>query len=120
MARAPPPSLKSSAMKIASRSPALRRRAPCLTVAALSASLWMAGCGQSRSGEPAAASAPVPQVVREGGRIKVALSSPLRKALLVGVAEEQLVERPIAVPAVIEADPAKLVKVVPPVSGRIV
>lgn len=34
--------------------------------------------------------------------------------------QEQAVERPIVVPGVVEADPARLIKVVPPLSGRIV
>lgn len=58
-------------------------------------------------------------VVRQGGVASIPEASPLRKSLQLAVVEEQTVERPILVPGVIEADPARLIKLVPPVSGRI-
>jgi len=58
-------------------------------------------------------------IVREQGVIRVPESSPARKALEIATVQEESVERPIIVPGVIEADAAKLIKVVPPVSGRI-
>ncbi|MEP7101797.1 MAG: efflux RND transporter periplasmic adaptor subunit [Burkholderiales bacterium] len=58
-------------------------------------------------------------LLREGASIAVPATSPLRKALQVDSAAETTFERPISVPGVIEADPARLVKIVPPVGGRI-
>lgn len=62
----------------------------------------------------------VPALLHERGLLTVPQASPLRKSVQVAAAAEQTVERPIVVPAVVEADPARLIKVVPPVSGRIV
>ncbi|HTO47234.1 MAG TPA: efflux RND transporter periplasmic adaptor subunit [Burkholderiales bacterium] len=82
------------------------------------------GCGregpeaQSKEGEASAHAKSA--IVREQGLIRVPESSPVRKSLEVAVVREESVERPIIVPGVIEADLAKLIKVVPPVSGRIV
>ncbi|MFI5399172.1 MAG: efflux RND transporter periplasmic adaptor subunit [Candidatus Binatia bacterium] len=61
----------------------------------------------------------VPLIHEEGG-VRVPAASPLRQSIQVAAVEEQSVERPIVVPAVVEVDPAKLVKVVPPLCGRIV
>ncbi len=60
-----------------------------------------------------------PALVRTGSSIEVPAASPLRQALRVSGVDETLVEQPIRVPGVVEADPAKLVKIVPPVGGRI-
>ncbi|MBI4767152.1 MAG: efflux RND transporter periplasmic adaptor subunit [Deltaproteobacteria bacterium] len=59
-------------------------------------------------------------LVRDKGSIFVPEDSPLRKSLQVAAVEEQWVERPVVVPGEVEADPAKMIKVVSPVSGRIV
>jgi cobalt-zinc-cadmium efflux system membrane fusion protein len=92
-----------------------REQALAASVAALMAML--AGCG----GTPAAdaGAAPVQPVVHAGALRAVPDASPLRKALQVAVVREQPVQRAITVPGAVEADPARLIKVVPPVSGRI-
>ena len=77
----------------------------------------LGGCGGTPA--PAAGGQPVPSVVRQDALRAVPDASPLRKALQIATVQEQSVQRPIAVPGVIEADPARLMKVVPPVSGRI-
>ncbi len=59
-------------------------------------------------------------LVREKGSIFIPEASPLRKSLQVAMVEEKLVERPVVVPGTVEADPTKLIKVIPPVAGRIV
>jgi len=81
----------------------------------------LAACGGSRS-QPQAdeVGKAAPAIVRHGNEITIPQASPLRSSLQTAAVEEQLVERPIVVPGVIEADLAKLIKVVPPVSGRIV
>jgi cobalt-zinc-cadmium efflux system membrane fusion protein len=93
----------------------LELRAAALLASLLTAAL--AGCGDST---PADAAQPAPALVHDQGRLTVPPASPLRKTLQVAAAAEQTVERPLLVPGVVEADPARLVKVVPPVSGRIV
>ena len=87
--------------------------------AALVASALNLGCSGSAS-TPAAADAAASAAAPGDGSIVVAANSPLRKTIRVAPAEQQQVQRPILVPGVVEADPAHLVKLVPPVGGRIV
>jgi membrane fusion protein, heavy metal efflux system len=56
----------------------------------------------------------------EGDRLVIPEKSPLRRSLQVQPVSEQMVAAPLVLPAVVEADPAKLVKVLPPIAGRIV
>jgi membrane fusion protein, heavy metal efflux system len=60
-----------------------------------------------------------PQLVREGERIIVPEGSPLRSKLTVEAVAEQQVQRTLVLPAMVEADPSRLVKVLPPLAGRI-
>jgi membrane fusion protein, heavy metal efflux system len=60
-----------------------------------------------------------PPLVREGDRIIVPEGSPLRAKLTVEAVAEQQVQRTLVLPAVVEADPSRLVKIVPPLAGRI-
>ena len=87
----------------------------CAALAALATLLG--GCGGPPA--PAAGAQPVEPVVHQGALRSVPAASPLRKALAVAEVSEQPVQRPITVPGVVEADPARLIRVVPPVSGRI-
>ncbi len=67
------------------------------------------------------AAKPVPARVLEhiGAQVVVPEGSPLRQSLVVAKADAQPIEVPLSLPAVVEADPAKLVKVSPPVTGRV-
>ncbi|GAA7769866.1 MAG: efflux RND transporter periplasmic adaptor subunit [Burkholderiaceae bacterium] len=56
----------------------------------------------------------------EGERLVVPAESPLRRTLAVAPATRETVAAPFNLPAMVEADPAKLVKVLPPLAGRIV
>jgi cobalt-zinc-cadmium efflux system membrane fusion protein len=60
-----------------------------------------------------------PLLVREGDRIIVPEGSPLRSKLTVEAVAEQEIRRTLVLPAVVEADPSRLVKLVPPLAGRI-
>jgi cobalt-zinc-cadmium efflux system membrane fusion protein len=55
----------------------------------------------------------------EGVYLVVPEGSPLRSKLAVEPVAEKGIERALVLPAFVEADPARLVRVVPPVSGRI-
>jgi cobalt-zinc-cadmium efflux system membrane fusion protein len=59
------------------------------------------------------------QIIRDGQRITVPGGSPLRSKLTVDAVGEKEVQRSVVIPAVVEADPARLVKILPPLSGRI-
>ncbi|HUJ89108.1 MAG TPA: efflux RND transporter periplasmic adaptor subunit [Syntrophorhabdales bacterium] len=73
-----------------------------------------------KAAEVGASTQMVAPLLREEGSVRVPETSPLRKSLRVAAVEERSVERSVVVPGVVEADPAKLIKVMPPVSGRIV
>lgn len=60
-----------------------------------------------------------PLLIREGERIIVPEGSPLRGKLTVEAVAEQEIRRTLVLPAVIEADPSRLVKILPPLAGRI-
>jgi len=70
-------------------------------------------------GEQKRADPPV-AVRHEGERLIVPADSPLRRTLVVAPATRETVAAPFNLPAIVEADPAKLVKVLPPLAGRIV
>src|SRR5207302_2004742 len=55
-------------------------------------------------------------LVREGQRITVLPGSPLRNKLTIEAVGEKEIQRTLILPAVVEADPARLVKVLPPLS----
>jgi membrane fusion protein, heavy metal efflux system len=60
-----------------------------------------------------------PLLVREGDRVIVPEGSPLRAKLTVEAVAEQQIQRTLVLPAIVEADPSRLVKVLPPLAGRI-
>lgn len=60
-----------------------------------------------------------PPLLNTGGRLFIPEDSPLRQFIIVKPVEEQLVISPFTLPAIVEADPATLVKVLPPLLGRI-
>src|SRR6266481_1617850 len=61
----------------------------------------------------------IPMLIREGARISVPDGSPLRGKLTVGPVAQREIQRKLILPAVVEADPARTVKVLPPVTGRV-
>lgn len=92
-------------------------------------SVAMAACNGSAesradaSAAPAAPSAQVPQsssVRREGHLIVVPEGSPLRASLQVAEILPQSLQTSLSAPATIEAEPEKLVRITPPVAGRLV
>jgi cobalt-zinc-cadmium efflux system membrane fusion protein len=61
----------------------------------------------------------VPHLIRDGERIMIPQSSPLRGKLTIDTVGEKEIQSSVVIPAVVEADPARLVKILPPLSGRI-
>src|SRR5215468_994130 len=66
---------------------------------------------------PAGESAPL--LTRNGGRIIIPDGSPLRDKLTIDAVGAQVIQPNVVLPAVVEADPARLAKVLPPLAGRI-
>jgi cobalt-zinc-cadmium efflux system membrane fusion protein len=63
--------------------------------------------------------AKVPALIRTGERVAVPEGSPVRASLAIAPVAERDVERSLVLPAMVEADPARLIKVLPPLSGRV-
>jgi cobalt-zinc-cadmium efflux system membrane fusion protein len=83
--------------------------------------ILIGGCtGEKTSSTNKSESSGGAHLIREKGSIIVPETSPLRKALKIEPVEEQLLERQVNVPGEVEADPAKMIKIISPVSGRIV
>ena len=61
-----------------------------------------------------------PRFIDPGQRITTPQSSPLRNELIIGAVAAREIQRTLEVPGVVEADPARTVKVLPPVAGRII
>jgi cobalt-zinc-cadmium efflux system membrane fusion protein len=73
------------------------------------------------AGRPSAVAAPREStaVERVGNRVIVPEGSPVRGKLTIGPVAEQELQRKLVLPAIVEADPARTVKVLPPVTGRV-
>src|SRR5262249_41134756 len=59
-----------------------------------------------------------PHLVREARRISIPEGSQLREKLVIETVSTQEIERSLVLPAVVEPDPARLVKVFTPLPGR--
>jgi cobalt-zinc-cadmium efflux system membrane fusion protein len=68
---------------------------------------------------PIAAKISAPNLLKNGEKIEIPDGSPLRNKLTVKAVAQQNIQRTLVLPAVVEADPARLVKVLPPLAGRI-
>lgn len=89
-----------------------------LGVIVAAAAAWWFAAGRASAADAAASAPPVLEHV--GGQVVVGDRSPLRRTLAVQSVTEQVVEVPFVLPATIEADSARLVKVLPPLAGKIV
>jgi len=67
---------------------------------------------------PAAIEKPQP-LVRQGRNVAVPEGSPVRARLAIAPVAEQDIKRDLVLPAMVEADPARLIKVLPPLAGRV-
>jgi membrane fusion protein, heavy metal efflux system len=86
----------------------------------LAVGAWRLFIGPFGHAEPApVAVAKTPAVVRAGEHVTVPESSPIRGALTIAPIGMKDVRRDLVLPAVVEADPARLIKVLPPLSGRV-
>jgi len=84
-------------------------------IAALAVALALVGCGRK-----AAADQSADTVVRQGSKIQVPATSPLRSALQVDSVALGDVQSEFSAAAAVEADPAHVARIVPPLAGRVV
>jgi len=80
---------------------------------------WLGGLSGFSAPAPAVAEKPQP-LIRSGEQITVPERSALRSRLTIVPVAERDMRRDLVLPAVVEADPARLIKVLPPVAGRVI
>jgi membrane fusion protein, heavy metal efflux system len=81
---------------------------------------WFVGpSGHSESAPGAATSEKAQPLVRQGHRVSVPEGSPLRTKLAIQPVAAQDIQRDLVLPGVVEADPSRLIKVLPPLAGRV-
>jgi cobalt-zinc-cadmium efflux system membrane fusion protein len=61
-----------------------------------------------------------PQLIKHGEEITIPAESPLRSKLVVAPVVNKEIQRSLVLPAVVEADPGRTVRVLPAVTGRVV
>lgn len=102
-----------------------RRAVVAAFVGVFAAALGIAGLSSTGPGNasPAAAEAQAAaeqKVIRTGNRIFVPERSPLRAQLVLQAVDSRDAPRSLMVPAAVEADPARTVNILPPVTGKVV
>ena len=98
--------------------PVLKSRRP-VGVACLLLCLALAACNGDKQPAPAAADSQT-ALRREGNLVVVPPQSPVLAQLKLAQVTQEQVQTLISAPANIEAEPEKLVKITPPVAGRLV
>jgi cobalt-zinc-cadmium efflux system membrane fusion protein len=101
------------------RSPLVRFAAVLVLVALAGAGAYRLFTGSFGRSEPPLVSEKAQPLIRSGNQITVPERSPVRTKLAIQPVALQDVQRNLVLPAVVEADPARLIKVVPPLAGRI-
>jgi cobalt-zinc-cadmium efflux system membrane fusion protein len=98
-----------------------RSLAVLIVALALAAGAWRLLVGPYGFSAPAPVAAEKPQpLIRTGEQIAVPERSALRTRLAIAPVAERDIRRDHVLPAVVEADPARLIKVLPPVAGRVI
>ena len=88
---------------------------------ALALGAWRLVVGPHGFSAPAPGVAEKPQPpIRAGEQVTVPEYSAIRSRLAVAAVAEREMRRDVVLPAVVEADPARLIKVLPPVAGRVI
>jgi cobalt-zinc-cadmium efflux system membrane fusion protein len=88
-----------------------------VVIAAAAYRLLSGPAGHPTSSEPV--SGKVQALLRSGEGITVPERSPLRGKIAIAPVAEKDIQRDLVLPAVIESDPARLIKVSPPLAGRV-
>jgi membrane fusion protein, heavy metal efflux system len=91
-------------------------RSAIAAVLVLPSAFFLNGCDGLQKGAKASDST---AIVHDGSRVTVPTSNPLSNRLQVEAAEFTTVQRQVAAPASVEADPARYARILPPLSGHI-
>lgn len=93
-------------------------RSTALTILLITALVGLGGCTRT-SGDSKAADAAPPMMEHQKSNIVIPAKSPLRERLQVSAIDAAAATHTISLPAVVEADPAQTVNIVPPLTGRL-
>ncbi|MDR3480194.1 MAG: efflux RND transporter periplasmic adaptor subunit [Burkholderiaceae bacterium] len=80
--------------------------------------VYVLGSGTAIAANPTAAD-PGPAMVRQGDKLTVPANSPLRARLAVSAVGASATPHAISLPGIVEADPARTVNLLPPLTGRL-
>ncbi|MGO3934313.1 efflux RND transporter periplasmic adaptor subunit [Rhodopseudomonas pseudopalustris] len=81
--------------------------------------VYRLGAAPAARPQPAAGAEIGASFVKDGNLIRIPEGSPLRRQLSVQAVMQREVVRDLVIPAVVEADPARIMKVLPPLAGRV-
>ena len=68
---------------------------------------------------PATGDAPPPALIRQGDKLMVPANSPIRTRIVVAAAGNAAAPHGLSLPGIVEADPARTVNILPPLTGRL-
>jgi cobalt-zinc-cadmium efflux system membrane fusion protein len=94
--------------------------AAAVALAAVTLLALIHGFTSARAADGSATQASGPLLVHKADRIEVPANSPLRQRLAVSAIANSAAAHSVALPAVVEADPARTVNILPPLTGRLV
>ncbi len=103
---------------ILASSPQAKSVAVLLVLAAVAAGAYWLGRSGHAERDGAVANTVQP-LIRAGNRVTVPDGSAVRSGLVIAPVAERDIKRDLVLPAVVEADPAQLIKVSPPLTGRV-
>ena len=104
---------------ILASSPQAKIVAVLLVLAAVGAGTYRLAGMSGHAGLPETVAKAVQPLTRDGNRVTVPDGSAARSGLVIAPVAERDIKRDLILPAVVEADPAQLIKVSPPLAGRV-
>jgi cobalt-zinc-cadmium efflux system membrane fusion protein len=81
---------------------------------------YFAGPRAVLAANPNPSDAAGPAIVRQGDKLTVPANSPLRSRLIVSPVNSSTAAHAISLPGIVEADPARTVNILPPLTGRLI
>jgi cobalt-zinc-cadmium efflux system membrane fusion protein len=82
--------------------------------------IYFAGSHTVLAANPNTSDAVGPAVVRSGDKLTVPANSPLRSRLMVSPVNASAASHTLSLPGIVEADPARTVNILPPLTGRLI
>jgi len=81
---------------------------------------YLGGFGTAIAANPNATDAAGPAMVRQGDKLTIPANSPLRARVVVSPVSMSTSAHSLSLPGIVEADPARTVNILPPLTGRLI